>query len=199
MSTLIQAFIGFPSSVVRSGRHRVRPGPGLVADPHVAVLEALGLPDGRSGLGLVDRVAGGQERRVPVRPDGHDGDRDDPERHLAGPMDDRQPRDAEALGDLVGDGLEDPDRHRVVGLVFEGIHRPPGMSGGLGLLARGRRAGCRPGPAEEADDGAVLVRREAIGELGEDLRPERRPRATRRSGRCGRRRPPPLPRPTPAG
>ena len=116
-----------------------------------------------------------------MRPDGHDGDRDDPERHLAGPMDDRQPRDAEALRDLVGDGLEDPDGHGVVGLVLERVHGAAGVAGGLGLLARGGRAGRRPGPAEEPDDGAVLVRGEAIGQLGQDLGPERRPRAARRS------------------
>ena len=60
-----------------------------MADPDMAVGEPLGLPDRRPGLRLVDGVAGGGERRIAVRRDGHDGDRHLAQRHLAGPMDDR--------------------------------------------------------------------------------------------------------------
>ena len=55
-------------------------------------------------------------------------------------MDDRQPLDAEPLRDLVGDRRQDPERHRLVRLVLERLDRPAGVAGGLGLLARRRRA-----------------------------------------------------------
>ena len=48
------------------------------------------------------------------------------------------------------------------------------MAGGLGLLARRRRAGRRPGPAEEPDDRAVLGVARRVGQLGQDGGRERR-------------------------
>ena len=107
------------------------------------------------------------------------GDRDDrdarlAERHLSRAMDDREPLHAEPLGDLVRDLAEDPQRHRLVGLVPEGLDRPAGVSGGLGLLPRRRRAGRDPGPAEEPDDRPVLVGREPVLEIGQDRPGDRR-------------------------
>ena len=48
----------------RAGAGSAGAGPRDVADPDVAVREPLGLPDGRPGLRLVDRVAGRLEGRV---------------------------------------------------------------------------------------------------------------------------------------
>src|SRR5690606_4108102 len=80
------------------------------ADPDRAVREALRLPDRRARLELLDRVAAGLERLTAMPR----GDRDDharlPQRHLAGAMEDRQPRHPEALRDLIGDLVEHRDR-----------------------------------------------------------------------------------------
>ena len=89
-------------------------------------------------------------------------------------MDDRQPIDPEPRRDLVGDRRQGPQRHRLVRLVLERFDRPAGVAGGLGLLARRRRAGRRPGPAEEPDDRAVLGDGQGVGELGQDGGRERR-------------------------
>ena len=160
---------------VRPRRRRaVRPGPRRLADPDVAVGEALGLPDGRPGLRLVDRVAGRLERRVAMRRDRDDRDAHLAERHLAGAVDDREALDAEPLGDLVGDPGEDRDRHRLVGLVGQASTAPTGVPRRLRLLARRRRARRDPRPADEADDRAVVVGREPVAQLREDRRVEGR-------------------------
>ena len=82
-------------------------------------------------------------------------------------MDDRQPLDAEPLRDLVGDRVEDRQRHRLVRLVLERLDAPPGVAGGLGLLARGRAcpasSGSGPGsrrpPPSSGSRGARPARR----------------------------------------
>jgi hypothetical protein len=83
-------------------------------------------------------------------------------------VDDRQALDREAVRDLVGDGLEGPQRQRIEGLVLQGFDAAAGVAGGLGLLARCGRAGRRTRPPEEPDDRAVLRDGECVGELGQD-------------------------------
>ena len=139
----------------------------------MAIPESLGLPDRRPSLRLVDRVASRGERGVAMGRDGHDGDARFAERHLAGPVNDRERFDAETLLDLASDLVEDADRHRLVRFVAERLHAPPGVSGGLDLLPRSRRPGSFAGPAEEADDRSVGFCCEAVAELGEDRARER--------------------------
>ena len=95
------------------------------------------------------------------------------------------------VGDLVGDRGQRPERHRLVGLVFERFDRTTGVTGRLLLLARRRRPGRRARPAQEPDDGAVLGLGERLGQLGQDRAGERLvadledPVGARRPGRFG--------------
>ncbi len=108
-----------------------------------------------------------------MRRRGDDGDAHLAERDRPDAMDDGDPPDAEPLLGLGGDRSEDAQGHRLVGLVVEPLDRPSGVAGRLRLLARRRRAGGDAGPAEEADDPAVLGDRQAIGQLAEDGGTER--------------------------
>ena len=98
------------------------------------------------------------------------------ERHLAGPMDDGEPLDPEARRDLVGDRRRASASAIVSCASYSSDStRPAGVAGGLGLLARRRRAGRRPGSGR----GTRRPRRprsvaSAVGELGQDRRRERR-------------------------
>ena len=58
-----------------------------------------------------------------------------------------------------------------MGLVVERLDRPAGVAGRLRLLPRRGRPGGDAGPAEEADDPAVLGDRQAVGKLGQDRGP----------------------------
>src|SRR5512142_1144182 len=97
----------------------VRRGARRLPDPDVPIGEPLRLPDGRACLRLIDRVSGGVERRVPMRRGRHDEDARLAQRDLAEPMDDREPRDAEARLDLVTDLAENVERHLLERLVLE--------------------------------------------------------------------------------
>ena len=108
-----------------------------------------------------------------MRGDGDHRDRRDAQRDVADPMDDRESRHPEPLGDLVAMVVEDADRHRVVGLVLEGIDRPAGMARGLRLLAGRRRPGLERVRPRNPTMAPSAVGREPVAELPEDLGAER--------------------------
>ena len=90
-----------------------------------------------------------------------------PTADLADAMDDGQPAHAEAGLDLVGDLVQDGQRHGLEGLVGEADDALAGEAGGLGLLAGRGRAGRLARLAQEDDDGAIGRAGDARPEVGQ--------------------------------
>ena len=96
------------------------------------------------------------------------------QRDRPGPVNDRQPFDAEPSSDLVRDRREDRERHRFVAFVVERFHRPTCVARRLRFLSGGRRSRRGTGPPQEPDERSVLGNRQPVGQLAEDRGRERR-------------------------